>query len=218
MVSVSDEHGLGTHQTSHGRDGGDVAHRPQPMDHAQVIDGFQRRDARRGLLEPILDFIFRIGIEAEYLAEVCLARSGEQQPVRLGAGHGLFVRIDLALAEALQPAACHEAAPGDGLAVEREHLVIDVDGCLGLAEQHTLVAPIAQKLGRAAVAIAVLVVAGLFAIEDQSHYVGGVLLVELLLQRRADHVVRRRHHVAQRADMAQVVTKSAEGLDVRHWE
>ena len=59
----------------------------------------------------------RIGIEAKNLAQVGLRGPGEQQAVLLGAGHGLFVRIDVPFTEARQPAAGHEAAPRDRVTV-----------------------------------------------------------------------------------------------------
>ena len=99
-----------------------------------------------------------------------------------------------------------------------EHLVIDVDRRLGLGEQHALAQPVAQQPGGARVAIVVLVVARLVAVEDQPHDVGRVLLVELLLQLGVDHVVRRRDDVAQRADVAEVVANAAEGLRCLAWE
>ena len=44
----------------------------------------------------------------------------------------------------------------------------------------------------------------------------GWSLVEVFLQLGADDVVGRGDHVAQRADAAEVVTDSAEGLDFGH--
>jgi hypothetical protein len=43
-----------------------------------------------------------------------------------------------------------------------------------------------------------------------------MLLVQGILKFGADHIVRRRDDVAERADLAQVVTDSAKGLDLRH--
>ena len=51
------------------------------------------------------------GIQAEDLAEVCLARAPQLQPVGLRGAVRFFVRIDVAFAEPLQPHATHEAAP-----------------------------------------------------------------------------------------------------------
>ena len=70
--------------------------------------GATPRDRR---FEQVLGLVLRIGIEAEDLAEVCLARGPELQPVGLRAAVRFFVRVDLALAEPLEPHAAHEAAP-----------------------------------------------------------------------------------------------------------
>ena len=94
--------------------------------------------------------------------------------------------------------------------------MIDVDRRLGLGEQHAFAAPVLQKLRGPRVAVVGVVVARLVAVEDQADDVGRMLLVELRPAARADHVVGRSDHVAQRADVAQVVTKSAKGLNFGH--
>ncbi len=193
-----------------------IGHRPHAMDDAQVIDRLQRRPAGDGPLQQVLGFALRVGIEAKDLAQVGLAGPREQQPVLLGAGHRFFVRVDLPFAEPLQPHAGHDAAAREGVSGVIELLVIDVDGRVRLGEQHAFAAPVLEELGRAAVAVVRLVVARLLAVEDQPDDVGRMLLVELVLQLGADHVVRRSNDVAQRADVPQVVTQSAEGLDVGH--
>ena len=97
-----------------------------------------------------------------------------------------------------------------------EHLVIDVDRRLGLGEQHAFAPPAAQEPRRPRVAVVVLVIARLVAVENQPHDVGRMLVVERGLQLGIDHVVRRRDDVRERADVAEVVADTAEGLDVRH--
>ena len=166
--------------------------------------------------EDVLGFVLRIGIQAEDLAEVRLARGPQLEPVGLRAAVRFFVRIDVAFAEPLEPHAAHEAAARVRRAAFGEHLVIDVDRRVGLGEQHALALPLPQQPGRARVAIVVLVIARLVPVEDQPHDVGRVLVVEPLLQLGVDHVVRRRDHVAQRADVAEVVANAAKGLDVGH--
>ena len=97
-----------------------------------------------------------------------------------------------------------------------EHLVVNVDRRVGLGEQHAVAQPGAHQAGRARVAIVVLVIAGLVLVEDQAHDVGRMLVVQPLLQLGVDHVVRRRDDVAQRADVAEVVTNAAKGGDIGH--
>ena len=61
------------------------------------------------------------------------------------------------------------------------------------------------------VPIVVVVVAGLVLVQNQPHDIGRVLVVERVLKVRVDHVIGRRDHVAQRADVAEVVANSAKG-------
>ena len=73
-----------------------------------------------------------------------------------------------------------------------EHLVVDVDRRVALGEQHALAEPVAQEPRGPRVAVVVLVVARLVLVEDQPDDVRRMLLVELVLQRGIDDVVRRR--------------------------
>ena len=76
----------------------------------------------------------------------------------------------------------------------------------GLGEQHPRRLPVLEQSLRPRVAVVhLVVVARLDAVEDQADDVAGMLLVELLLQLGVDHVVGRGDHVAQGADVAQVV-------------
>ena len=91
-----------------------------------------------GLVQHALGLAGRVGIQAEDLAQVRLADGHQHQPVDLRPGQGLLVREDLPLAEPREPHAGHEAAAGVGHALVGELLVIDVDGRIGLGEQHAL--------------------------------------------------------------------------------
>ena len=166
--------------------------------------------------ENVLSLVFRIGKQAEDLAEVRAARAPQLQPVGLRGAVRLLVRVDLAFAEPLEPAAAHEAAARVLDAAILKHLVIDVDRRVGLGEQHALALPHAQLPRRTRVAIVVFVVAGLVLIENQPHDVGRVLVVQLLLQLAIDHVVRRRDDVAERTDVTKIVADAAEGGDIWH--
>ena len=112
MVAVGDEDGPGAHRADHGRDRRHVGHRPDAVDDAQVVGRFERRDAGDRRFQQVLGFVLRIGIQAEDLAEVRLARGPQLQPVGLRGAVRLFVRVDLALAEPREPHAAHEAAAG----------------------------------------------------------------------------------------------------------
>ena len=79
---------------------------------AEVVGRLERRLADDRGFEDLLGLVLGIGIEAEDLAEVRPARPPQFEPVGLGAAVGLFVRVDVPLAELLQPHAAHEAAAG----------------------------------------------------------------------------------------------------------
>jgi hypothetical protein len=92
--------------------------------------------------------------------------------------------------------------------------MVDVDGGLRLREEHAFASPVLEVLGGSGVLILGVVVTRLLAVEDQPYGVGRVLLVKLLLQFWADHIVWRGDYIAERAHVPQVVTDSAEGLNV----
>ena len=85
------------------------------MDDAEMVGRFERRDAGDRRFENVLGLVLLIGIEAEDLAEIRLARGPQLEPVGLRGAVRFFVRIDAALAESLQPHAAHEPAPRVGL-------------------------------------------------------------------------------------------------------
>ena len=172
--------------------------------------------AANALFQQVLGVVRRVGVQAKDLAQVRLRGPREQQPVLLGAGHRLFVRVDVALAEPLQPAAAHEPAARVLAAGVAEDLVIDVDGRLRLLGQHAFLPPVLEEARGARVAVVLVVVARLLAVELQADEVGRVLLVELVLKLGVDHVIRRADDVRQRADVLEVVANAAEGLDVGH--
>src|SRR5436190_684461 len=122
------------------------------------------------------------------------------------------MRKDIAFAESLQADAAHEAAARVLGTAFVEHLVIDVKRWSGFAEKHAVAQPQTHQPGCPRVAIVVLIIAWLIFVEDQSYDVRGVHVVELLLKRGVDHIIRRRDDIAQRADMAEVVADAAESL------
>jgi hypothetical protein len=90
---------------------------------------------------------------------------------------------------------------------------------IGFVQQQTFLTPILEEPSGAGVTVALLIVSWLVAVQDQADYIRRVLLVELVLKSRADHVIRWSHYIAERADVAQIVTESAKGLYFGHgWE
>ncbi len=102
VVAVGDEQRLGGHQLDQLRDHRRIGDRPQAMDDAQVVGGFDRRNLLGGGFEQVLGGVGVVGKQAEDLAQVRPAGAGQQQAVLLGARKRLFVRVDVSLAEALQ--------------------------------------------------------------------------------------------------------------------
>ena len=92
-----------------------------------MVGRFERRDAGDRRFQDVLGRVLWIGIQAEDLAEIRLARAPQLEPVGLGAAVRLFVRIDVPLAEPLEPHAAHEPAPRVLDAAFAEHLVINVN-------------------------------------------------------------------------------------------
>ena len=216
MVPIGNKHRLRADAGGNGTDHLHVGYGPHAVDHAQVVHRFDRRPACHGSIEHALNFARGIGIQPKHLAEISLAGPREQQAVLLGRGQRLFVRKDPPFAEPLQPAAAHESAPHTFAPLAGEMLVIDIERRHGIGGEQALVLPVAKEARRSGVSVVLLVVAGLFAVQDQPHDVGGVALVERVLEGRIDHVVRRGRDVAQRAHVPQVVADAAKGLNLWH--
>jgi len=100
---------------------------PEPILDAQVIGRHQGRAVAQAGPHDSLDLTFPVGIKPEDRAEVEPGRVVEGQSIGLGAGEGLLVRIDLALAERLQPDPGEETPAGMRLALDLERLLIDVE-------------------------------------------------------------------------------------------
>ena len=217
VVAVGDEDRLGPDHGGHGGNGANVGYRPNLAHHAQVIGRHDRGQAADRLVQNCLGLVGRIGIEAENLAQVGLRRGHQHQPVDLGTGQGLFVRKDLPFAERRQPQPGHETAAIVGHALGRELLMIDVNRRIGIRVEHAFRLPVlVEPLGPRVAVVDLVVVARLDLVEDQADDVIGALLVEFGLEFRADDVVGRGDHVAQRSDLAKVVANGTKGLNLRH--
>ena len=87
------------------------------------------------------------------------------------------------------------------LSAESEGLVIDVQRGVALFAEHALTAPVLKESGGASVAVTLVTISRLVAIEDQSYDVRRVLLVECVLEIRRDHVIGRGYDITERADV-----------------
>ena len=216
MVAIGDEHRLRSHQPGHLRRHRLVGERPHPALHAEVVGRLQRRLPRHDGIEELLHIPFGVGIEPEHLAQIRPAGSREEETVLLRARHRLLVGMDVAGAEPLQANSRHHPAAHKRSPLDLELLVVDVERRGRLLHHHPLVAPTAEELRRPGVFVCPLVIAGLLPIELDPNHVGGVPLVERLLERRVDDVVRRGDHLREGADVLGVVAKAAERGNVGH--
>ena len=124
--------------------------------------------------------------------------------------------MDVAGAETLEADARHHPPANERASLHLELLMVDVE-CRGrLLHHHPLVAPGAEELRRPGVLVRPLVIPRLLPVEFDADHVGGVPLVERLLERSIDDVVRRGDHLRQGADVLGVVAEAAERGDVGH--
>ncbi len=147
-----------------------------------MVGRFERqRPADRGV-ELRLNDALVVGKQAEDLAQVH-ARGVEQlEAVGFRPGQRLFVGIDAALAERLQADASHEALASIAVALDLEILVVDIERTGRVLGQDAVVLPVAQKAGGPRVAVVVVVVGGLFLVEDQPDDVVWAAVVKGLLE------------------------------------
>src|SRR5256885_2305009 len=123
---------------------------------------------------------------------------------------------DIAIAESLQAHAAHEAAARILGTAFVEHLMVDVKGRLSFAKEHAVAQPGTHQPGCPRITVVMLVITRLVFVEDQAHDVGRVPVVQPLLKRGVDHIIRRRDDIAQRADVPEVVADASECLDGGH--
>ena len=115
------------HQRHHLLDGLDVGNRPHAMQHAQVIGSFETMDAYDFGFQQFLNEIVGIWIKAKNLRQVGLGCTRESQAVIFGFGVGLFMGIDIPLAESLKFDPGHKAAASDCFSVQIKNLMVDID-------------------------------------------------------------------------------------------
>ncbi len=216
MVAVGDEHRPGPQQSRHLRRHSLVDDRPHLARHTLVVGGLDRRLPCHGGVEQCLHLAGRIRIEAKHLAEIHPAGPHQEQPILLRPRHRLLVGMDVAGAESLQPHPGHHPAADKRLPLELKCLVVDVERRRGLLHEHALSLPLLEKPGGPGVPVQAVVVTGLLAVELQPHHVRRVTIVERGLQGVIDHVVGRRDHLRERADMLGVVAESTERGDGGH--
>ena len=216
VVAVGDEHRLRSHQPGHLRRHCLIRQRPHPALHAEVVGRLQRRLPRHDRIEELLHLPFGVGIEPEHLTQICPAGPREEETVLLRARHRLLVGMDVAGAEPLQANPRHHPPANEGAPLDLELLVVDVERRGRLLHHHPLVAPATKELRRPGVLVRPLVIPRLLPVELDPDHVGGVPLVERLLERRVDDVVRRGDHLREGADVLGVVAEAAERGDVGH--
>ncbi len=106
MVAVGDEDRLGGHQTLDRGVDRRVGDQPELILNTEVIGRLEWGPVANSRFGGPQDFGFRVGVEAEDRAQVVFGGVEEGESIRLGAGQGLLVRVDLPLPEGL------EANPG----------------------------------------------------------------------------------------------------------
>ena len=72
VMAVGDEHRLARHERGGAVDRMHIGHGPEAVEHAEVVGCFEGCCADDCLLELVLDFIERVGIDAKDLADVGL--------------------------------------------------------------------------------------------------------------------------------------------------
>ena len=126
-----------------------VGDRPELADDAEVVGRLAAAaPGRRRASSSRLHLAVGVGVQAEDRAEVHAGGVEQLQPVGLGAGHRLLVRVDAARAERLQADAGQEALAGVAPALDLEVLVVDVQRAGRVLHEHAVAA--ASRAGRAA--------------------------------------------------------------------
>ena len=163
-------------------DHSDGCHRPHAVHDAQMIGRHQRRGIPTTACASVgVHVAGWIGIQAEDGREIHLARLGEREAIGLRAGQRLLVRVDLPLAELLDPHAGHEPLPDVMPPLPIELLVVNVKGVFVLGNEDSFRLPVPQERGGPLVTRLRIGVARLVAIEDETDHVAGMQLVELPL-------------------------------------
>ena len=83
MVAVGDENRLVGNQSTNGCDRRIVDHRPDPVDHTQVVNGCDRGTVSHAFFETCQNGVGLVWIESEDRAEVCPSGFEQVQAIRL---------------------------------------------------------------------------------------------------------------------------------------
>jgi len=126
------------------------------------------------------------------------------------------VREHLALSERFEPHASEEPTPRIRLPFDRVLLLVHVQPASGILVDHARGDPLAKRVRGAGVPVVRLVIARLVAREFEPDRVVWAGVVELLLERGVDHIVRRRDHIGERAHAPEVVPKPAKPPNISH--
>ena len=147
MVTVGDEDRLARHQAADGGVRFEVVDDPEPVLDPEVVGCHHRRAVAESLLDGSQHRALGVGIEAEDRAEIEAGRVVEGQAVRLGAGERLLVRVDLPLAERLQPDPSQEAPSAVLHAVDLERLIVNVERGVVLLAEDAVAQPFLEEPG-----------------------------------------------------------------------
>ena len=152
VMAVGDEDRLGGHQATDRGMRLLVVDDPEPVLDAQVIGRHQRSAVAQARLDGAQHLAVGVGIEPEDRAEVESGRVVEGQAVGLGARERLLVRVDLPLAERLEPHPGQESLARMRLALDLEGLLVDVERDVVFLAEHALAQPVLQEPGGTCVA------------------------------------------------------------------
>ena len=214
VVAVGDQHLLVGQQRDDAVDGR-ARDRAQAAGVAVAVERHEGgRGRRRSRRQGPPDLVVGVGVQQEDLAQVGVRRAQQFEAIDLGAGVRLFVGQHDARREVFEAQAADKAGARALLPVGAGEALLDqVEGRFVVGEQHALVAPGAQQLGRGGVAAR-----GRALRRHGELDVDGVVraaAAQRVGHGRRDHVVGRADGVGQRHAVG-VVPQAAEGTDVSH--
>ena len=216
VVAVGDEDGFPGHRAAESGVRLLVGDDPEPVFDAQVIGRDKRSAVAQACFEGALHEGAGIGIETEHRAQVEAGGLVKCQPVGFRAGHGLLMRIDLALADRLEPHPRQEPLARMLRSIDQERLLIDVKSRMIFLAENALAEPILENPLGAGIAIKRARVTGLVPVQLQADHVIGTGLVEPVLEGLVDDVIGGRHDVGQRSHACDIIAGPAKRAHVSH--
>ena len=185
MVSVGDQDARRFELALDDRDFVGRLDRPQLVADPEVIDQIDQRLARSDLLAQSIELGMLARVQTEDRAGVDLQRGQQLQAIFLGGGKSFLVRQDAPAIEFLEPHARDESGAMQQPPLDVEGLRVLKDRRPRRPLEDARRQPFRERLLRGAVTVRL-------APEFEPHDVVRTALVELILTRRADQIVRRR--------------------------